>query len=185
MTYQMTDEDRRKYDAHCKRADKEMLGRVKMLFPLDDVMQCVTSSATDEKVLRDANLAAQAIAKLVMVKEPALAGAVTRLIGYVVRTMGPDTAEQMAVAMHDMFELMETMPERPGDRWKVIKDLDNAQMCIIAAYRAINNLSFHDTMEEWRENNPEAARRVTATRQTAGELALFADNPLTGKEITP
>lgn len=160
------------------KMDLEDLGIVKLTYPTDDLMKMLVDKATDEEVVRDADIAAGAVALLAGGKYYGAATAVARLIGYVCRTMGPDHGEQYSIAMEELFDVLGTFPDNkvpPKEKWHLIRNLSATARLTLTAHRAIENMAVAERMYEVRKKYPDANLRYTVGR---GELNLFKENPL-------
>jgi len=163
-----------------ERLDREYLETVKLVYPTDNAMQMLVSQASDEEMLRDADLAATAIAFLIMNRECGLAAAVTRLVGYVCRTMGPDSGESYAQAMSELFETLDDFPAGSvplEQKWRLIRQMSASAHLLLTAERTLKNLAVAETLWKRERDNPDATK-PDLYKLGKGELALFTRNPL-------
>jgi len=157
--------------AYCDAADAEALHIAKLAYPFEDITKALVVTATDEAILRDADLCVAAITKLMGGGHYGQGCAVARTLGYVVRTMGPDTAEQMAVATHDLFELMADAPHDKvpaKEKWALIRLMETSARCLLLAYRTAKAITVGLEMQEYRDANPDFVNHLAkhqASRQ--------------------
>ncbi len=160
--------------------DTGLFATVKLVFPFTDIMEAFPKIASDEDLLRDADMAALAVATLATTGNVGLSLAVARLIAYVCRTMGPQNVEDYTTAMYDLFELMGTCPTVPiAEKNQLIRQMDGAARCILTAVRTTQNISLAQTFKKFFDDNPEHRKEVMTYLVASRELSLFSDNPLT------